>query len=73
MARFLVELTAEKRVECVVEAPTQEAAERFMEGEKVARFRNWFLEEYDYEFGWHMQEGTGDPIDVRVDEQGEEL
>ena len=72
MARFFVELTAETTAECVIEAPSREAAERFMEREKAAKFSNWFLDMNDQDYEWYFNETTEHP-DVHVNEQGEEF
>lgn len=74
MTRFFVELTAETGSECVVEAPSREAVERFMERERTHKFNAWFLDMNDYDYSWDVGEvSPTTSFDVAVNEQGEEV
>ena len=72
--KFFVTVTLETSGECVVEAPTREAAEEWVAREKDDRFRNWFLEENDSDYDTTVSPyGKSDPPDIYVDASGVEI
>ena len=72
--KFFVTVTLETSGECVVEAPTLEAAEEWVAREKDDRFRNWFLELNDSDYYTTVSpSGTPDSPDIYVDANGTEI
>lgn len=72
--KFLCTVELETSGECYVEAPSLEAAEAWMEAERVDRFRNWFLDQNDGGYYVHVAPAADSAaVDIRVNAEGREI
>ena len=71
--KFFTTVGLQTSGECVVEAPSLEAAENWLANEKRDRFRNWFLDQNDTDYDTTVSSYSGmDSPDVFIDENGKE-
>lgn len=71
--KFFTTVTVETYGECIIDAPSREAAEEWMAQEKRDGFRNWFLDMNDSDSDTNVGEYSGsEGPDIYVNEDGKE-
>ena len=71
--KFLTTVVLDTYGECVVEAPSLEAAEAWMAAQKDDRFRDWFLNENPGDFATTVAATEQGGVDIYINEDGKEI
>ena len=71
--KFLTTVVLDTYGECVVEAPSLEAAEAWMAEQKSDGFRDWFLDQNDAAFSTTVSLQDEGAVDIYINEDGKEI